>query len=75
MQETEYSFLRDPDTGYTTQDLVVVHMRLLKAIVSYMREVTDYNWIGIRTLQQRRGMHRFASFMLPMDGNEVIDEP
>ena len=40
-------FLRDPKTGYTRK---ISHHPYLttKEIVSFYREITDYNWIGIR---------------------------
>ena len=40
-------FLRDPKTGYTSK--ISSHpYETTKAIVSFYREITDYNWIGIR---------------------------
>ena len=40
-------FLRDPKTGYTRK--ISSHpYDTTKEIVSYYREITDYNWIGIR---------------------------
>ena len=40
-------FLRDPKTGYTRK---ISHhpYETTKEIVSFYREITDYNWIGIR---------------------------
>ncbi len=40
-------FLRDPETGYTRR--ISNHpYETTKTIVSFYREITDYNWIGIR---------------------------
>ena len=40
-------FLRDPKTGYTRK--ISPHpYQTTKEIVSFYREITDYNWIGIR---------------------------
>ena len=40
-------FLRDPKTGYTRK--ISPHpYETTKEIVSFYREITDYNWIGIR---------------------------
>ena len=40
-------FLRDPKTGYTRK-ISSQPYETTKAIVSFYREITDYNWIGIR---------------------------
>ena len=40
-------FLRDPKTGYTRKISHHPHVTT-KEIVSFYREITDYNWIGIR---------------------------
>ena len=40
-------FLRDPITGYTKKISTSAY-RTTKEIVSFFREITDYNWIGIR---------------------------
>jgi hypothetical protein len=40
-------FLRDPETGYTRR--ISSHpYETTKEIVSFYREITDYNWVGIR---------------------------
>ena len=40
-------FLRDPKTGYTRKISSSAY-ETTKEIVSFYREITDYNWIGIR---------------------------
>ena len=40
-------FLRDSKTGYTRK-ISPHHYETTKEIVSFYREITDYNWIGIR---------------------------
>ena len=40
-------FLRDPETGYTRK-LDHSPYRTTEQIVSFYREITDYNWVGIR---------------------------
>lgn len=40
-------FLRDPITGYTKR-ISTSPYHTTKEIVSFFREITDYNWIGIR---------------------------
>ena len=46
-QNSYVFFLRDPKTGYTKK--IGTHAyHTTKEIVSFFREITDYNWIGIR---------------------------
>ena len=40
-------FLKDRETGYTRK-ISSVPFETTKEIVSFFREITDYNWIGIR---------------------------
>ena len=40
-------YLRDPDTGYTRR-ISNSPYETTQTLVSFLREITDYNWIGIR---------------------------
>jgi hypothetical protein len=46
-QRGKIFFLRDPKTGYTRR-ISSKPWATTKEIVSFYREITDYNWIGIR---------------------------
>ena len=51
-------FLRDPETGYTRK-ISSSPYEVTQTMVSFLREVTDYNWIGIRICSKGE-MNRFA---------------
>tara|TARA_B100002019_G_C21271037_1_gene602326 strand:- start:952 stop:3099 length:2148 start_codon:yes stop_codon:yes gene_type:complete len=46
-QRGKLFFLRDPKTGYTRR-IDSTPWSTTKEIVSFYREITDYNWVGIR---------------------------
>ena len=51
-------FLRDPETGYTRK-ISSSPYEVTQTMVGFLREVTDYNWIGIRICSKGE-MNRFA---------------
>ena len=54
-------FLRDKVTGYTRK-LEVSPYRTTQQIVSFFREITDYNWIGIRLCSKGDANRIFRTF-------------
>ena len=54
-------FLRDPETGYTRK-LDHSPYRTTEQIVSFYREITDYNWVGIRLCSKSDVNRVFRSF-------------
>lgn len=46
-QRSKLFFLRDTETGYTRR-LNAIPYNTTNEIVSFYREITDYNWVGIR---------------------------
>ncbi len=64
-------FLKDPKTGYTRK-LNNSPYETTKEIVSFYREITDYNWIGIRICSKAE-LGRVVRGLPFMDG-EAIDK-
>ena len=64
-------FLRDPKTGYSRK-ISTSPYETTKEIVSFYREITDYNWIGIRLCSKQdltRLVNEFAA-----DQRDEIDK-
>ena len=57
--------LRDPKTGYTKR-ISNSHYETTKEIVSYFREITDYNWVGIRLCSKSNLSRIVRSFAYDM---------
>ena len=71
-------FLRDPETGYTRK-ISNSPYETTQTLVSYMREITDYNWVGIRICSKGELMRlvRSLSFeenfaFCPVEGSTTI---
>ena len=57
--------LRDPKTGYTKR-ISNSHYETTKEIVSFFREITDYNWVGIRLCSKSNLSRIVRSFAYDM---------
>ena len=66
-------FLRDPETGYTRK-ISVSPYETTQTLVSYMREITDYNWVGIRICSKGELMRLVRSLSFEEDFAQNIDK-
>ena len=66
-------FLRDPETGYTRK-LSDSPYETTQTLVSYMREITDYNWVGIRICSKGELMRLVRSLSFEQDFADGIDK-
>jgi len=66
-------FLRDPETGYTRK-LNSSPYETTQTLVSYMREITDYNWVGIRICSKGELMRLVRSITFEQDFADQIDK-
>ena len=63
--------LRDPKSGYS-REISPSPYETTKEIVSFYREITDYNWVGIR-ICSRNDLKRFIR-TLTWEESEVLDK-
>ena len=66
-------FLRDPETGYTRK-ISDSPYETTQTLVSYMREITDYNWVGIRICSKGELMRLVRSLSFEEDFAQNIDK-
>ena len=66
-------FLRDPETGYTRK-IDSSPYETTQTLVSYMREITDYNWVGIRICSKGELMRLVRSISFEQDFADQIDK-
>ena len=66
-------FLRDPETGYTRK-ISDSPYETTQTLVSYMREITDYNWVGIRICSKGELMRLVRSLSFEQDFADGIDK-
>jgi len=66
-------FLRDPETGYTRK-ISNSPYETTQTLVSYMREITDYNWVGIRICSKGELMRLVRSLSFEQDFADGIDK-
>mgnify|MGYP001211020592 CR=1 FL=1 len=62
-------FLRDPKTGYT-QKITGNPYQTTSEIVGFHKQITDYNWIGIR-LCSKSEMNRIARYFSPEEFDKI----
>ena len=62
-------FLRDPKTGYT-QKISGNPYQTTSEIVGFHKQITDYNWIGIR-LCSKSEMNRIARYFSPEEFDKI----
>ena len=66
-------FLRDPETGYTRK-ISDSPYETTQTLVSYMREITDYNWVGIRICSKGELMRLVRSLSFEENFAQNIDK-
>ena len=66
-------FLRDPETGYTRK-ISNSPYETTQTLVSYMREITDYNWVGIRICSKGELMRLVRTLSFEQDFADGIDK-
>ena len=66
-------FLRDPETGYTRK-ISDSPYETTQTLVSYMREITDYNWVGIRICSKGELMRLVRTLSFEQDFADGIDK-
>ena len=66
-------FLRDPETGYTRK-LNSSPYETTQTLVSYMREITDYNWVGIRICSKGELMRLVRSLSFEENFSQNIEK-
>ena len=66
-------FLRDPETGYTRK-ISNSPYETTQTLVSYMREITDYNWVGIRICSKGELMRLVRSLSFEENFAQNIDK-
>ena len=71
-QRGKLFFLRDPKTGYTRR-ISSKPWKTTQEIVSFYREITDYNWVGIR-ICSKGDLTKLVREILPIDEVAKIDK-
>ena len=66
-------FLRDPETGYTRR-ISSSPYETTQTLVSFLREITDYNWIGIRLCSKGEVSRVVRSLCLDEELSSKIDD-
>lgn len=71
-QRGKLFFLRDPKTGYTRR-ISSKPWKTTQEIVSFYREITDYNWVGIR-ICSKGDLTKLVREILPIDEVAKVDK-